>query len=107
MNIGIVLNTNDPEETWNAFRFGVKTLEKGHKASIFLFNRGVEVEAIANEKFDVAGMMRKFRENGGVTMTCGTCLKFRNKPGTALCPINTLDDLMRLVETADQIISFG
>src|SRR3989338_3807756 len=107
MNIGIILNTNDLEEAWNAFRFGVKALEKGHTASIFLFSNGVEVEAIASEKFDMAGMMRKFRENKGIIMTCGTCLKSRNKPGTALCPINTLDDLMQLVETADKVISFG
>ncbi|MBI4146469.1 DsrE family protein [Candidatus Woesearchaeota archaeon] len=107
MNIGMVLNTNDPEEVWNAFRFGVKALGKGHKASAFLFNKGVEAETAGNGKFDIKGMMQNFRENGGVIMACGTCLKLRNKPGTALCPINTLDDLMQLVETADKIISFG
>ena len=141
MNIGIILNTNDLEEAWNAFRFGVKALEKGRKqdrlhaglGEVYMYLGILESKSDAKdswfqkaesslkqaislfpyktdyyrEKFDMAGMMRKFRENKGIIMTCGTCLKSRNKPGTALCPINTLDDLMQLVETADKVISFG
>ena len=44
MNIGIILNTNDPETSWNCFRFGNEALAKNHAVKIFLLGKGVEVE---------------------------------------------------------------
>jgi len=36
MKIDIILNTNDPETVWNAFRFGLTSLYDGHSVKIFL-----------------------------------------------------------------------
>ena len=44
--IGIVLSTNDPEEVWNAFRFGNVALKENHAVRVFLVNKGVEAEDI-------------------------------------------------------------
>lgn len=51
MKFGIVINTNEPETVWNAFRFGVKALEKGHSAAVFLLGKGVESENFLNSQF--------------------------------------------------------
>ena len=51
MKIGIVLSTNDPEEVWNAFRFGNVSLKENHSGKVFLVNKGVEAEDIKSERF--------------------------------------------------------
>ena len=43
MKIRIILNSNDAEIVWNAFRFGVKALDKNNSVKIFLLGDGVEV----------------------------------------------------------------
>jgi len=53
MKIGIVLSTNDPEEVWNAFRFGNVALKENHEVRVFLVNKGVEAEDIKSEGFPV------------------------------------------------------
>jgi len=49
MKIGIILNSNEPETAWNAFRLGVEALEKNHSAKIFLFGKGVEIENLQDK----------------------------------------------------------
>ena len=44
MKIGIVLNTNDPEEVWNVFRFANVYLEANHIVRVFLVNNSVELK---------------------------------------------------------------
>lgn len=53
MKIGIVINSNDPETVWNAFRFGTTSLLGGHEVKVFLLGGGVESENIESEKFNV------------------------------------------------------
>ena len=107
MKICIVINTSDPEEAWNAFRFGVKSLEKGHEVNAFLINRGTECEDIESEAFDVKTQMKGFTEKKGKILACGTCLTLRKKEGTLLCPVSNMDTLLNLVESSDKIVSFG
>lgn len=107
MKIGIVLNTKDQEEAWNAFRFGIKSLEKGHGVTVFLMNKGTECEGIKSGKFNINEKMTEFTKNNGKILTCGTCLKLRNKTGTKLCPVSSMDELIKLVEESDKVISFG
>ncbi len=35
MKFGIIINTNDPETVWNAFRFGVTSLLMEHEVTKF------------------------------------------------------------------------
>jgi uncharacterized protein involved in oxidation of intracellular sulfur len=72
-----------------------------------LVNRGVEVEDIKNEKSDLKEQTRSFVENKGEILACGTCLKARQKEETAVCPISTMKDLLKLAEESDKILTFG
>lgn len=107
MKIGIVISTNEPEVVWNAFRFGVTSLKADHEVKVFLINKGVEVESIKDEKYDVEEQIGSFIENKGQIWACGTCLKSREKEGSKVCPISTMKDLLKLVEESDKILTFG
>jgi sulfur relay (sulfurtransferase) complex TusBCD TusD component (DsrE family) len=107
MKIGVVINTNDPEIVWNAFRFGNVSLKEKHSVKIFLINKGVEAEDIKSEKFNVAEQLQLFIQSKGELLTCGTCLKTRQKETSGNCPISTMKDLLRLVEESDRLLTFG
>ena len=53
MKLGIIISTNEPEVVWNAFRFGNTSIKANHEVKVFLINKGVEVEEIKNEKYNV------------------------------------------------------
>ena len=107
MKIGIVIGTNEAEVVWNAFRFGVTSLKANHEAKVFLINKGVEIEDIKDEKYNVREQADLFIENKGKILACGTCLKSRQKEGSNVCPISTMKDLLKLVEESDKILTFG
>jgi len=107
MQIGIVIGTNEPEVVWNAFRFGNVSLKANHAVKVFLLNKGVEVEDIKSDKFNLKEQIDSFVGSGGRILACGTCLKARQKEGTNVCPISTMNDLLKLVEESDKILTFG
>ena len=107
MKIGIVIGTNEAEVVWNAFRFGVTSLKANHEAKVFLINKGVEIEDIKDEKYNVKEQTDLFIENKGQILACGTCLKSRKKEGSDVCPISTMKDLLNLVEESDKVLTFG
>lgn len=107
MKIGAVVSTNEPELVWNAFRYGVMAIANGHSVKIFLLGKGVEAQDIEDSKFEVKKMMEQFADNGGVILTCGTCLKIRNKSGTELCPVSTMQDMVNLTVESDRVLTFG
>jgi len=107
MKLGIIIGTNEPETIWNAFRFGNTSLKANHKVKVFLINKGVEVEEIKNEKYDVKKQINLFIKNKGKILACGTCLESRQKEGTNVCPVSTMEDLLKLVEESDKILTFG
>ncbi len=107
MKIGIVLNTNDHEEVWNAFRFGNVALKENHEVRVFLVNKGVEAEDIKSEKFPVTEQLQSFIEHKGELLACGTCMKARQKESSNFCPIATMNNLLDMVEWTDKVVSFG
>ncbi len=107
MKFGVVLGTRDPETAWNAFRFGVASLNAGHHVTVFLINSGVEAEGIASEKYAVQQQIELFVKSNGKILACGTCLKSRQKEGTPTCPISSMNELVKLVEESDRVLSFG
>ena len=107
MKIGIVLNSNEPETAWNALRLGIAALNNKHKVKLFLLGKGVEIEDIKDEKYNVKEQTDLFIGNKGQILACGTCLKSRQKEGTNVCPISTMKDLLKLVEESNKILTFG
>ncbi len=107
MKIGIILNTNDPETVWNAFRFGITSLTNKHDVKVFLLGRGVEIEEIHNKKFDVVTQVQRFLDAEGVILACGTCLKIRKKSEMKVCSLSTMQNLVELVESSDKVLTFS
>lgn len=107
MKIGIIISTNEPEIVWNALRFGNTALKANHEARAFLINKGVEIEGIEDEKYNVKEQVDLFIKSNGKILACGTCLKSRQKEGSNVCPISTMHDLLKLVEESDKILTFG
>ena len=107
MKIGIVLSTNDPEEVWNAFRFGNVALKENHTVRVFLVNKGVEAEDIKSERFPVKEQLQSFVENKGELLACGTCKKARQKEESTFCPVATMKNLLEIVEWSERLLTFG
>jgi uncharacterized protein involved in oxidation of intracellular sulfur len=54
MKFGIILETKEPEKTWNALRFAVTSRKLGHEVKVFLMGEAVECESVSHPKFDTA-----------------------------------------------------
>ncbi len=107
MKIGIIINTNEPETVWNAFRFGTTSLLNDHEVKIFLLGRGVEAENIRDEKFNIQEQIQLFVKNNGKIFSCGSCLKIRQMQGSEVCPVSTMHDMLHIVEESDKVLVFG
>ena len=108
MKLGIILQSNKPERAWNAFRLGIAALKAGHGVEIFLMNEGAELDAIPDTKdFDISAKVVEFKELNGKIYACGTCLKMRGKEESKICPISTMSDLLKMVESSDKVLVFG
>ncbi|OGI63609.1 DsrE family protein [Candidatus Nomurabacteria bacterium RIFCSPHIGHO2_01_FULL_40_20] len=106
--MGIILQSNKPEHAWNTFRFGITALKAGHQAEIFLMNEGSELDTISDSKdFDVSVKVTEFKELKGEIYACGSCLKVRGKEESKICPVSTMSDLLKMVESSDKVLVFG
>jgi len=103
----LVINTAETETVWNALRFGSAALSRGHDVGLFLLGPAVEIQDIGDERFDVQKLLLRFDELGGQALSCGTCLRIRQMDAAAVCPMSTMDDLARLTEESDRVITFG
>ncbi|THE63221.1 DsrE family protein [Salinadaptatus halalkaliphilus] len=105
--LGIVLETADPERAWNAFRLGITALDEGQEVSVFLLGEGVEAEEITDDQFDVRDRMEAFVDVGGDLQACGTCLDMRNSEESEYCPMSTMADLLEIVTSSDRVLTIG
>ena len=105
MKIGLVIQSNDPETVWNAFRFANTSLTAKHNVKAFLLGKGVEVEQIKNDKFDVQSVIKTFLGKNGELRACGTCLESRNTE-SAVCSMSTMSNLLKIVEESDKVLVF-
>ncbi len=106
MNIGIIIETKEPEKAWNAFRFAVTAKKQNHEVKVFLMGEAVECEGLIHEKYNVDEQLKAFISAGGTIQACGTCLKSRQKEGTEACPLSTMKDCLEVVEWADKMVTF-
>jgi len=108
MKLGIILQSNKPEHAWNTFRLGITALKANHQVEIFLMNEGSELDTIPDsEHFDISKKVAEFKELEGTILACGTCLEIRGKKEAAVCPISTMSDLLKMVESSDKVLVFG
>lgn len=108
MKIGIVLQSNKPEHVWNTFRFAITSLKAGHLVELVLMSEGVEVEDLPDTaEFDISKKIEEFKNLKGVLLACETCLKIRSKGESKICPLTTMKDLVKIVETSDKVLVFG
>jgi uncharacterized protein involved in oxidation of intracellular sulfur len=105
MKIGIIISNTDPELIWNALRFANTALLENHQVKIFLLGKGVEIENIKDGKFKVKEQLENFNRLSGVMLACGTCIKSRDMKFEA-CPISTMNDMLKLVEESDRVLTF-
>lgn len=106
MKFGIILETKEHEKAWNALRFAIAALKKGNEVKFFLMGEAVEIEEIVDEKFDVQSELKKFEEQNGELLACGTCLKSRQLEDHTACPISTMFDCVDMVTWADKTVTF-
>ncbi len=106
MRLAIVISTNEPETVFNALRLGNFAAKEGDDVGVFLVGKGVELDKIADDQFDVRGQSEALLNNRGRIMACGTCLKLRESSGSDLCPLSTMKDLHELIRDADRVVSF-
>lgn len=106
MKIGIIIETKEPEKSWNALRLANTALKNGHEVKVFLMGEAVECVNITHEKYRVIEQLDAFAEAGGTVLACGTCLKSRGMEGTDTCPISTMIDCLKMVEWADKVLTF-
>ncbi len=106
MKLGLILNTNDPETSWNALRLGNEAMTDGHETNLFLLGAGVELEKIKNESFNVPEVLKMFVNSGGNIFSCGTCLEVRQQK-SGVCPRSTMSQLMEIIATSDKIVTLG
>lgn len=106
MKPAIVISTNDAEAVFNATRLGNYAAKEGGDGGVFLAGRGVELDRIEENRFDVRGRADAFFSEGGKILACGTCLKLRESVGSDLGLLSTMKDLYELIRDADRVVSF-
>lgn len=106
MKLGVIMNTNDPETAWNGLRLCNEAIAKGNEAGLFLLGSGVEIVAIEDKAFNVAEVLKKFLDNGGNLLACGSCLEIRHQEASA-CPISTMAELLEMITDSDKIVTLG
>jgi uncharacterized protein involved in oxidation of intracellular sulfur len=105
MKLGIIIYTNEPETSWNAYRLGNFALQQGDPVKIFLLGKGVESE-VEHPKFNVKEELAKYLEAGGEIYACGSCMKSRKMESTNTCPISTMKDLHEIIKDSDKVLTF-
>ena len=107
MDLGIIIETNDPERVWNAFRLGNTALDAGHAVEVFLLGDGVEAPDLEHPKLNPHGVMLKYAQSGGELYACGTCLNSRDLEADDLRPRATMEECLRIVEDAEKVLTIG
>ncbi|MBI4283644.1 MAG: DsrE family protein [Chloroflexi bacterium] len=106
MKLGIIVNSKEPETAWNALRLGNEALSAGNEVKAFLLGSGVELTDISDKPFDVPNVLKKFLDNGGNLLACGTCLKQRHQEA-GVCSFSTMSQLVELIDHSDKVVTFG
>lgn len=105
MKLGIIITQTDPETVFNTLRLAHYSLKQGDTVRIFLSGRGVEMDQIEDEKFNVKQIAQELLDAGAEFLACGTCLKLRQSDGSELCPLSTLKDHYEIIRDSDRVVT--
>lgn len=105
MKMGVIISSNDAETAFNALRLANFSRKEGDDVRIFLLGKGVDLDQITDERFDIKGQAESFLDAGGEILACGTCLELRHSKGSEICPISTMQDLHRLIQESERLIT--
>jgi len=105
MKLGMIITQTDPETVFNALRPALQSLEHGGEARTLFSGKGVEIQHIQDQKFDVKGQAQKVLDAGGRFLACGACLKLRSSEGSEVCPLSTLRDQYEIVRDSDRLVT--
>ena len=105
MKLGIIITQTDPETVFNALRLALYSLQQGDEVRIFLSGKGVEIDQIEDQRFNVKAQAEKVLQAGGQFFACGTCLKLRDSTGSEICPLSTLKDHYEIVRDSDRLVT--
>ncbi|MFZ7120163.1 MAG: DsrE/DsrF/TusD sulfur relay family protein [Eubacteriaceae bacterium] len=106
MKIGIIIETQDYEKSYNAMRFAVTAYKTQHEVKVFLLGEGVEIPQLTHEKFNVAAYVKEFYQIGGEILACGTCMNIRNMKESEIFSVSTMIECVNMVEWADKVLTF-
>ncbi len=108
MHLGLIVETKDPGAVWNGFHLGNTALESGHEVTAYLLGDGVEApDQPAGDDVNPHGIIRKFVLEGGDLLACDRCLDHRDMEEDDLRPRAGMDELVSLIEHADETVSIG
>ena len=106
MKLGIIVYSTDAEVVFNAFRLANFSLKEKDDVRLFLLASGVEYESLHSENFPINDLAQFFVDNGGLILSCGTCLNLRQQESSELCPLSNLKDLYELIRDCDKTVTF-
>ena len=107
MKLGIILQSNKPERVWNTLRLGITALKANHSVEIFLLSEGSELGDIPDsQSFDISKKINEYKKLGGQIYACESCLKLRGKKESKVCPVSTMSDLLKMVESSDKLLVY-
>ncbi len=106
MKIGIIIYSNDSETVWNAFRFGNFCIAMGDEVTVFLLGKGVEVESVDRDVFNVSEYVQTFINSGGKIFACGTCLEIHGLKASEIYQVSTMEDIYRIVKESERVLTF-
>lgn len=107
MRLGMIVQIDDADRVWNGIRLANTALNAGHSVDVFLLGDGVAAPDVEHEKINPRGIIRKYLNEGGTLLACGTCLDSRGIEPNELRPRGTMEDCLRIVEQADEILTIG
>lgn len=107
MHLGLVIETDDAEQIWNAFRLANTALDADHTVEVFLLGDGVRAADVETDEFNPRGVVRKFLRDDGDLFACGTCLDSRGLDESDLRPRATMEGLLGIVERSDRVVTIG
>lgn len=105
MKFGIIITQTEPETVFNTLRLALYSLQQGDQVRVFLSGKGVDIDKIEDQKFDVKAEAQKVLDAGGEFLACGTCLKLRNSEGSQICPLSTLKDHYEVIRDSNKVIT--
>lgn len=108
MHLCLIVETKEPGPVWNGFHLGNSALEAGHDVTAYLLGDGVEApDQPAGDDVNPHGIIRKFQMDGGELLACDRCLDHRDMAADDLRPRAKMDELVALIEAADETVSIA